>query len=88
LEFFLQKIPSKSFNIVILYLILIRFISNTLHLQDVALVTEEEEEMEVEGMVNTVVDVAVEEEMEMAEIEEDLTINEKLLKELKRKDSF
>ena len=88
MEFFLQKIPSKSFNIVILYLILIRFISNTLHLQDVALVTEEEEEMEVEGMVNTVVDVAVEEEMEMAEIEEDLTINEKLLKELKRKDSF
>ena len=71
-----------------MFLILIRFISNTLHLQDVALVTEGEEEMEVEGMVNTVVDVAVEEEMEMAEIEEDLTINEKLLKELKRKDSF
>ena len=71
-----------------MFLIFISFIFNTLHLEDVALVTEGEEEMEVEGMVNTVVDVAVEEEMEMAEIEEDLTINEKLLKELKRKDSF
>ena len=54
--------------------------------EDVAVV------MEMEGMVNTVVDGAVtiegEEGIEMAGIEEDLTINEKLLKELKRKDSF
>nr|CAD2133486.1 unnamed protein product [Meloidogyne enterolobii] len=68
-----------------MFLILISFIFNTLHLEDVALVTEGEEEMEVEGMVSTVVDVAV---VEMAGIEEDLTINEKLLKELKRKDPF
>jgi len=68
-----------------MFLIFISFIFNTLHLEDVALVTEGEEEMEVEGMVSTVVDVAV---VEMAGIEKDLTINEKLLKELKRKDPF
>jgi len=59
--------------------------------EDVAVVMEMEG-MAMEGMVNTVVDGAVtiegEEGIEMAGIEEDLTINEKLLKELKRKDLF